>query len=337
MVTEAVADLHLLSLASVFIGSTSSTFGAFSSQCGMQSRGHIGAPKRINYVDASDIASGKYKCPVTSYMSLSSHDFDTVSKILLDKSALWWGEGAVFFNLTSGIPQYKVDVVKLLFPPSAAADHPPIDHPSAKEEKKEFAKTIDAKLLIMEAVAPRKNDNVIMYDTKEYPFAEIIKKVIAPAAQDLSLIHEVQSVDNVALQLKASNLNPLNGSMSEFHDAFYRRLNSDDKWPEFMEVWLKFVKEVVMPFFPNTAELVYQKTPTFRVQLPGSATVFSLHSDGDPTNLHPAGEVNFILPLSSSCGNSASTWVESLPFLGDYHPLGMDYGELNVFDGNRCR
>ena len=325
MVTEAIADIYLLSLGSVFIGSTSSTFGTFSSQCSMQSRdwgGDCGIrPKRLKYIDASDIASGKYKCPVTSYLMLSTHDFETVSKVLLDKTGT-----ALSFNLTSNIPQYKVDAVKRLFPP-----------PPADKVKPVFARTVDKRLLTLPALISRSFDTVIRYDIQDYPFAEIIKRVIAPTAQDLSFIHEVQSIDNVALQLRATNMNPLNGSMSEFHDAFYRRLNADDKWPEFMEVWTKFVKEVVMPFFPNTAEIIYQKTPTFRVQLPGSATVFSLHSDGDPTNLHPAGEVNFILPLTSGCGNSASTWVESLPFLGDYHPLGMEYGELNVFDGNRCR
>ncbi|GMI09330.1 hypothetical protein TrVE_jg754 [Triparma verrucosa] len=267
------------------------------------------------------ILPGRYKCPVTSYLILSTHDFKTVSKILLDETGT-----AVSFNVTRGTPQYKIDVVKRLFPP-----------PPSEQVRPKFAKTVDLKLLTMPALTPRSEDTIINYDTKEYPFAEIIKKVIAPSAQDLSFLHQVQSIDNVAMQLTATEFNPLNGSMSEFHDYFYRRLNADDGWPEFMEVWLKFVKEIVMPIFPNTAELVYQKTPTFRVQLPGSATVFSLHSDGDSTNLHPEGEVNFILPLTSGCGNTASTWVESLPFLGDYHPLSMEYGQLNVFDGNRCR
>jgi len=321
MVTEAIADIYLLSQASVFVGSTSSTFGTFSSQCGMQTRGPGGGPKRLLYIDGADIASGMYKCPVTSYMLLSSHNFETVSKILLDETGT-----AVFFNLTSGIPQYKVDVVKHLFPPFPVV-----------KEKFEFARTVDNKLLAITAITPRKADTILRYDIASYPFAEIIKKVIAPTVQDLTFIHKVQSIDNVAMQLEATDLNPLNGSMSEFHNAFYLRLNADDNWPEFMQVWLKFVKEVVMPVFPNTVEIAYQKKPTLRVQLPGSATVFSLHSDGDPTNLHPAGEVNFILPLTSGCGNSASTWVESLPFLGDYHPLSMEYGHLNVFDGNRCR
>ena len=54
-------------------------------------------------------------------------------------------------------------------------------------------------------------------------------------------------------------------------------------------------------------------------------------------NRHPEGEMNFILPLTSHCGNTASTWVESLPFLGDYHPIPMEHGNVVFFDGNRCR
>ena len=30
-------------------------------------------------------------------------------------------------------------------------------------------------------------------------------------------------------------------------------------------------------------------------------------------------------------------WTESFPFLGDYHPVRMQRGELIIMDGNRCR
>ena len=48
---------------------------------------------------------------------------------------------------------------------------------------------------------------------------------------------------------------------------FYRRLNEADRWPEFMDTFKRYIREVVMPLFPEAEELVYQKSPTFRVQV----------------------------------------------------------------------
>ena len=68
-------------------------------------------------------------------------------------------------------------------------------------------------------------------------------------------------------KLRSATKNPLNGSISEFHDLFYRRLNEADRWPEFMDTFKRYIREVVMPLFPEAEELVYQKSPTFRVQV----------------------------------------------------------------------
>ena len=113
MVTEAIADIYLLSQASVFIGSISSTFGTVASQCGLQSRGPGGAAKKVYYIDGADVASGHYKCSVTSYMLLSEHDFATVSKILGDDTGK-----AVRFNIEAGLPEYSPATVDRLFPPT---------------------------------------------------------------------------------------------------------------------------------------------------------------------------------------------------------------------------
>ena len=79
MVTEAIADIYLLSRASVFVGSISSTFGTVASQCGLQSRGPGGTAKKVYYIDGADVASGRYKCSVTSYMLLSGATLAEVS------------------------------------------------------------------------------------------------------------------------------------------------------------------------------------------------------------------------------------------------------------------
>ena len=40
----------------------------------------------------------------------------------------------------------------------------------------------------------------------------------------------------------------------------------------------------------------YQKTPSFRVQVPNNKAVSLWHTDSDEQHLHPVGELNFILP-----------------------------------------
>ena len=79
---------------------------------------------------------------------------------------------------------------------------------------------------------------------------------------------------------------------------------------------------------------VYQHRPGFRVQLPESVGVAEFHRDRDYN--HPAGEINFTVPLTRAIDTSAM-WIESQPGSEDYHPVNLEYGEVARFDGNRCR
>jgi hypothetical protein len=136
--------------------------------------------------------------------------------------------------VTAGLPQYAPSLVDRLFPPTPYGIN--IQSP---------------------ALTPRTPDAVIPYDTAKFPFDEIVRKVIAPALRELNQLHTAQTVDNVGIQLRSAAANPLNGSISEFHDLFYRRLNEADGWPEFMDTFKRYVREVIMPLFPEAEELVY--------------------------------------------------------------------------------
>ena len=98
----------------------------------------------------------------------------------------------------------------------------------------------------------------------------------------------------------------------------------------------KFIKEVLKPLFTEETELIYQKLPSFRVNQPGGKAIYVPHCDGDKLHKHPAGEINVFMPLTKSFGNN-SMYVESIPGLGDYNSVDLDYGEVFMFYGNRQR
>jgi hypothetical protein len=92
---------------------------------------------------------------------------------------------------------------------------------------------------------------------------------------------------------------------------------------------LKFIKEFIKPLFGGE-QLVYQKTPTFRVHLVNNLSVGEFHKDSDYG--HGTNEINFWLPFVDTFSTN-TIWVESGPELEDYTPKSLDYGEILKFDG----
>jgi ectoine hydroxylase-related dioxygenase (phytanoyl-CoA dioxygenase family) len=92
---------------------------------------------------------------------------------------------------------------------------------------------------------------------------------------------------------------------------------------------LRFIKEFIKPLF-NGEQIVYQKIPTFRVQLVGNLAVGQFHRDRDYN--HGVDEINFWLPFVNVYGNN-SIWVESKENENDFHPVKLDYGQILEFDG----
>ena len=146
---------------------------------------------------------------------------------------------------------------------------------------------------------------------------------LALNTNDLSLLHqntdEVYSIRNVS-----------NDDQTCFHKQFYTRLNSG--WYDFIFLYHTLILEI-KKFYKIHTELIFQKTPSFRVHLPGNLAVGEFHTDSKYN--HPEGELNVSVPLTDAksprailiqanddCGNP--TFVD----------MSCEHGELTLFNGN---
>jgi hypothetical protein len=162
---------------------------------------------------------------------------------------------------------------------------------------------------------------IIKYDTEKYNFREVVQSVYGC---------DLDSLDSEDAKL---NLTLGNDTKTELHKKFYEKVDSG--WDEFQNLYLSFVKDVIHPMFEDDT-LIYQTLPGIRFCRPGAKAVYKWHSDGDPDHKHPLGEVNIILPLTK-CFDTNSIWVESIPGMGDFEPLTMEYGEFFIGYLNQCR
>lgn len=117
-------------------------------------------------------------------------------------------------------------------------------------------------------------------------------------------------------------------SCTNLHLAFYDRYRSG--WPEMVSLYERFIKDFVSLQFDE--DYLFQSFPTARFCIPLNVAVGRYHNDAEFG--HPAGEINFVIPLTDSDG-TASIWVESEPGKKDFQPMQMRIGELIMFDGNR--
>jgi hypothetical protein len=88
------------------------------------------------------------------------------------------------------------------------------------------------------------------------------------------------------------------------------------------------VREIILPMFDE--DILYQKIPTFRIQVPNNLGVAEFHKD--KTYSHSPEEINIFLPLTEAEGNN-TIWVESEEDKGDFEPMNARYGEYYIWDG----
>jgi hypothetical protein len=162
------------------------------------------------------------------------------------------------------------------------------------------------------------------FDTKQYPFHDIVG--------DLFQVGDLSGVHLLNLELtKQKLLVQENEAETFFHKTFYKKLN--EGWSELTDVYEDFIINELSRHIKGS--FVYQKTPTFRAHVPNQTAVSKWHYDSDPNHGHPDWEINIQIPLTKMKG-TAATWAETVPGLGDYKPMNMEYGEYVIFDGNRC-
>lgn len=150
------------------------------------------------------------------------------------------------------------------------------------------------------------------YNIKSFPFRDVISKMLE--ADKLEKLHEIKNYEIFSRE---------KDQYSDWHKKYY------DNFDQFDELYIKFIKEVIKPIF-NNEEIVYQKIPTFRVQLVGNLGVGQFHRDRDYN--HGVDEINFWLPFVNVYGNN-SIWVESEEGKNDLHPIRLNYGQMLEFDG----
>ena len=172
--------------------------------------------------------------------------------------------------------------------------------------------------------------NKYSYDTGKYDFAKLVKEVLS---------HEVlENIHNVLPGHINYNevFNIDNDNETWIHKQFYSKLNNG--WPEFLELYRKFIKEQVSLHFD--VSLVYQARPTFWVHLPDNVAVGAyklkedgFHKDSDDGYGHPRDEISIYLPLTDAYDTN-TIWAESEEDKKDYSAMDAKYGEYYIWKGS---
>ena len=153
------------------------------------------------------------------------------------------------------------------------------------------------------------------YDFNRYCFRDEIEKIFE--TNKLEKIHEIEQCDFNVLNLETDQTTKL-------HKKFYKNVGQTN----FLNQYKKFLKDIILPHF--NVDLLYQKIPTFRVQVPNNLSVAEFHNDKSYS--HSPHEVNIFLPITDA-KETYTIWAESIENLGDYSPMNAEYGEYFIWDG----
>jgi len=153
----------------------------------------------------------------------------------------------------------------------------------------------------------------IFFDTKKFPFKEIVKKMLN--SDSLENLHLVEKYELLEREKDQSTI---------WHKSYYEKFES-----EFQPTYKKLIEFIKNCF--QYEEIIYQKIPTFRVQLAdGNVAVGEWHKD--KAYNHGVSEVNFWMPFVDT-NSYNSVWAESEEDKQDYKPYEVKYGEILVFNG----
>ena len=153
------------------------------------------------------------------------------------------------------------------------------------------------------------------YNLDEYNFRQEIEKMFG--TNQLERIHEIEDCDFGILDMETDNTTYL-------HKKFYEKVGETN----FLDDYKKFLKDVILPHFNE--DLLYQKIPTFRIQVPDNISVAEFHNDKSYS--HSPDEVNIFLPITEA-KETYTIWSESQENLADYSPMNAEYGEYYIWDG----
>jgi ectoine hydroxylase-related dioxygenase (phytanoyl-CoA dioxygenase family) len=172
------------------------------------------------------------------------------------------------------------------------------------------------------------SEKIYEFNIEKFNFEFLIKKIFN-TEKDLENFHLLLPENE-----RIEEVNFENDNETWFHKKFYEKLNNS--WDEFDILYHSFVEENIKPIFKpifKKEKIIYQKRPTFRIQLPNNKSVGEFHRDYDYN--HQLGEINFVVALTDMKDTTA-IWAESIPGLGDIHPLNVEKGNFLAFNGNMC-
>ena len=194
-------------------------------------------------------------------------------------------------------------------------------------------------------LAVAREELVFGYDTQRFPFDELFRRMfqLEDGNLQLSQLHTMELCEERApLSLAllhgfkvAGRKCPAkwNKALARKKDRL-RKFVASKAYRDFHEVFLDFVRQVIVPLIGDKYGLVFQDPPTFRVQLPSNTPIGKAHKDSDYAS-HVDTEINIWVPVTNVWGQN-TLQTESEPGLGDFHPLEARYGEAVRFWGNQC-
>jgi len=176
------------------------------------------------------------------------------------------------------------------------------------------------------------------YDTKKYPFTDILRKIFNDWPGKIEDLYTFFLDSDKLEQITIDE-----DTKTSFHRYYYDSPHYD----EIIELYYKFVKEIVLPLFNTSGKnFVVQKDPCFRIHLPNNTALGKRNQKNDPGDKigfhcdgeynHPEGEINFMLSFGYQ-RDTNSCYVETNIGSEQYIPLEIKYGEFVSFYGNKLR
>ncbi|MDA8905273.1 hypothetical protein N9I58_02280 [Candidatus Thioglobus sp.] len=174
------------------------------------------------------------------------------------------------------------------------------------------------------------NQKIIFdFDTSKYNFADLFRNHLSS--------HNVFDLQKLHIQLTKNLLNdsvvtseddqsvPIYKILYDIFDS--NDLTNRNPLGNFLSTYKEFIYYLSDEIFHE--KLVYQKSPTLRVQFPGNKAVFEFHRDRDYN--HPVEEINIWIPVTPAF-NTNTIWMESEFDKEDYSPVNLIEGEGLIFD-----
>ena len=198
----------------------------------------------------------------------------------------------------------------------------------------------DADQALIALLPPRlKRERRVRFDASRYDLRRVVARIIAPQIDSGALSQLHCCTEASERYLTDQHAKAAHAGRTCYNKRWRSTIAHGDD--EFREVLGLFVEEIILPELyaaggtPNCEQcVVYQRTPTLRVHMPGPKALGVAHIDY--TYFRQPTEVNVWLPLTPVAGSN-SLWSESAPGARDFAPFEVDgFGEAVLFWGNQC-